>query len=64
MEESTNKKQNINSLPAKMRFSKCLVTNQLKQSNKKMKLREKNGSTKSVGEIECYQQGYAIASLA
>jgi hypothetical protein len=27
MEESTNKKQNINSLPAKMRFSKCLVTN-------------------------------------
>ena len=53
MEESTNKKQNINSLPAKMRFSKCLVTNQLKQSNKKMELTEKNGRTKSVGETEC-----------
>jgi len=25
MEESSNKKQNINSLPAKMGFSKCLV---------------------------------------
>ena len=53
MEELTNKKQNINSLLEKMRFSKCLVTNQLKQSNKKMELREKNGSTKGVGDIEC-----------
>ena len=26
MEESTNKKQNINSLPVKIGFSKCLVT--------------------------------------
>ena len=34
MQESSNKKQNINSLPAKMEFFKCLVTGQLKQSEK------------------------------
>ena len=58
MEELSDKKQNINSLPAKMGFSKCLVKGQLKQSEKKRDLREKNGLEKngrreSVEEIEC-----------
>ena len=61
MEESSNKKQNINSLPAKKGFSKCLAKGQLKQSEKNRDLREKNGlekngSRESVEDIECQEE--------
>ena len=53
VEESSNKKQDINSLPVKIGFSKCLVTGQLKQSEKKQGYEREEWLRKECWKREC-----------